>query len=122
MKNIEIISLLDCIAELARSDKEFPAHTTFALIRNLNILSPIVEDIYKTRNTILEKYGEKQADSISYIIPEDQREKAMTELQSLDNVEVTVNLVKINLNKLGDVTLTIRQLQGLQPILEEEES
>jgi len=64
MKNNEIISCYEGLQNLRQAaTRRLPARTSFAVIRNLKTLQPIVEDIQTAYNEIIAKYADPVEDN-----------------------------------------------------------
>jgi hypothetical protein len=59
MKNSDIMSCYEGLTNLRQgANRRLPARTSFAIIRNLKTLQPIVEDIQTAYNELIIKYAE----------------------------------------------------------------
>ena len=59
MLNKDIMSCFEGLQNLRKAtDRRLPARTSFAIIRNIKTLQPIVEDIQSTYRDLVDKYAE----------------------------------------------------------------
>lgn len=98
-----------------------PIKLNYAIQRNLNTLSQIVETTEKMKMAIGEKYGEYNSETNSYQIPPEQVPNANKELNTLMEIEESVDIRKIKLSELEDLSLTSEQMASLLFMIEEEE-
>lgn len=98
-----------------------PIKLNYAIQRNLNTLSQIVETTEKMKMAIGEKYGEYNSETNSYQIPSEQVPNANKELNTLMEIEESVDIRKIKLSELENLSLTSEQMASLLFMIEEEE-
>jgi hypothetical protein len=98
-----------------------PIKLNYAIQRNLNTLSQIVETTEKMKMAIGEKYGEYNSETNSYQIPPEQVPNANKELNTLMEIEESVDIRKIKLSELENLSLTSEQMASLLFMIEEEE-
>lgn len=113
---------------LLKMDKSvFPAKTAFAIVRNIHMLQPIVEDYRDAKLKVLQKYNGKseylEEDNQSIFIFESQeiRNKVAKEFDELDKIDNHIRLYKIKeseLESLGNISISIAE--GLLYMLEED--
>lgn len=121
MTNNEILNFYEGLSKVANNKElRFPVKTSYAMLRNIRALAPIVEDIQTTRDSILKTYGEPVEDKPGYYsIPKENREVAQKELSSLNSVEQDVAILKIALSDLDNIELSVEELNGLYEMLED---
>ena len=98
-----------------------PIKLNYAIQRNLNTLSQIVETTEKMKMAIGERYGEYNSETNSYQIPPEQVPNANKELNTLMEIEESVDIRKIKLSELENLSLTSEQMASLLFMIEEEE-
>ncbi len=98
-----------------------PIKLNYAIQRNLNTLSQIVETTEKMKMAIGEKYGEYNSETNSYQIPPEQVPNANKELNTLMEIEESADIRKIKLSELENLCLTSEQMASLLFMIEEEE-
>ena len=85
------------------------------------MLEPIIEDIITTRKKTLDTYATPNLETPgAYDVPAANREIVLQELTALDAVETEVQLVKIKLDDLANVELSVQTMDSLYPLIEEE--
>lgn len=115
MTNREIEDAYVALTKLQENaELRFSAGVAYAIVRNMKILKPIVEDIVLTRIKILQKYGDPIDDQPGYYIPkegqEETLEKALKELEQIDN---DINIYQIGMSALNSVDLSIADMEAL---------
>ena len=121
MTNAQLIQTYQNLLDLRkRADVRFPARTSFAITRNLKLLEPIAASYYQTRDEVIHKYGVPADNPGDYTIPQEFISTAMDELSSLDSMEVEVNFVKVKLNDLDTLDLSLQDMDALYNMIEEE--
>ena len=120
MLNKDIITTYTNLTTLREaSQQRFPARVSFAITRNIRLLQSIVEDFDTSRRELILKYGTPAEEQDQYII------KDLTnfnkEAVDLENTEVEVSLAMINIADIENLDLTVQEMDGLYPMIREEE-
>lgn len=120
--NRDIITMYQGLSQLASNEgMRLPARVSFAVVRNLKILIPIIEDIDMARQSIAETYGTLDVDNpTQYRIPENNRDTVNQELDAIMETEVDVPLVKIKMTEIEDLNISIAMAEALMFMVEEE--
>ena len=120
--NRDIITMYQGLSQLASNEEmRLPARVSFAVVRNLNVLIPIIEDIDMARQSIAETYGTLDTDNpTQYRIPENNRDTVNQELDAIMETEVDVPLVKIKMTEIEDLNISIAMAEALMFMVEEE--
>ena len=120
--NRDIITMYQGLSQLASNEgMRLPARVSFAVVRNLKMLIPIIEDIDMARQSIAETYGTLDVDNpTQYRIPENNRDTANQELDAIMETEVDVPLVKIKMTEIEDLNISIAMAEALMFMVEEE--
>ena len=120
--NRDIITMYQGLQQLASNEgMRLPARVSFAVVRNLKILIPIIEDIDMARQSIAETYGTLDVDNpTQYRIPENNRDTVNQELDAIMETEVDVPLVKIKMTEIEDLNISIAMAEALMFMVEEE--
>lgn len=120
MKNKEVMELYEGLNKvLSHQDLRFPAKVSFSMMRNYRNLMPIVDDIILAKDGVLQTYGSPIDDKPGYYhIPPENGEKAQAELNALDNIEQTVNILKITISDLEGMELSLEEMNCLYGMLE----
>lgn len=110
------------LSQLASNEgMRLPARVSFAVVRNLKMLIPIIEDIDMARQSIAETYGTLDVDNpTQYCIPENNRDTVNQELDAIMETEVDVPLVKIKMTEIEDLNISIAMAEALMFMVEEE--
>lgn len=122
MKNQQIIAIYEKLLNLVQNiDTHFSAKISFAIVRNLKSLEPIVEDIMSTRMKIIEQYGEPVPGSPGNYQPKLGNTDILNkELAELGNIETSVIIHKISINDLKDYNLSLQDIDALYFMISEE--
>lgn len=120
--NRDIITMYQGLSQLASNEEmRLPARVSFAVVRNLKMLIPIIEDIDMARQSIAETYGTLDVDNpTQYRIPENNRDTVNQELDAIMETEVDVPLVKIKMTEIEDLNISIAMAEALMFMVEEE--
>lgn len=119
MLNKDIITMYCGLESLASDpDTKLPAKVSFAIVRNIKTLAPIVEDINSTRQSIAQTYGVKIDDK--YSIPEQYIDTVNQELTGVAETEVDVPIVKIKMSDIENLNISVAVAEGLDFMIEEE--
>lgn len=120
--NRDIITMYQGLSQLALNEgMRLPARVSFAVVRNLKMLIPIIEDIDMARQSIAETYGTLDVDNpTQYRIPENNRDTVNQELDAIMETEVDVPLVKIKMTEIEDLNISIAMAEALMFMVEEE--
>lgn len=120
--NRDIITMYQGLSQLASNEgMRLPARVSFAVVRNLKMLIPIIEDIDIARQSIAETYGTLDVDNpTQYRIPENNRDTVNQELDAIMETEVDVPLVKIKMTEIEDLNISIAMAEALMFMVEEE--
>lgn len=120
--NRDIITMYQGLSQLASNEgMRLPARVSFAVVRNLKMLIPIIEDIDMARQSIAETYGTLDVDNpTQYRIPENNRDTVNQELDAIMETEVDVPLVKIKMTEIEDLNISIAMAEALMFMVEEE--
>lgn len=120
--NRDIITMYQGLSQLASNEgMRLPARVSFAVVRNLKMLIPIIEDIDMARQSIAETYGTLDIDNpTQYRIPENNRDTVNQELAAIMETEVDVPLVKIKMTEIEDLNISIAMAEALMFMVEEE--
>lgn len=121
MKNKDILTCADGLYSLREAaTQRLPARITFAIIRNLKLLQPIVEDIQTTYTEVLTKYATR-TESGQYQIKDGCLDKLNAEMNDLYNTDTDVQLVKIKFEDIENLEFTLAETESLYWMLEEKE-
>ena len=99
------------------NDLQMPVAVIFSIEKNKQTLMAVAQDVEKYRMDIIKKYG-KKVDG-NYNVPQDKIEIANKELQDLFSIEQEVNIYKFNIEDLGDIKLTSKQMNAILFMIED---
>ena len=99
------------------NDLQMPVAVIFSIEKNKQTLMAVAQDVEKYRMDIIKKYG-KEVDG-NYNVPQDKIEIANKELQDLFSIEQEVNIYKFNIEDLGDIKLTSKQMNAILFMIED---
>lgn len=118
--NSEIFEYTNCLIEqLYNTDIYIPVKANFYIQKNVNILIKMKDEIEQARLKIAAHYGTLDSECNQYIIPAEHIAIVNNEINDLFAIEQEIELTKINIEDLGDIELTPKQMQALMFMIEE---
>lgn len=118
--NLEIYTLYKKLQEaFLNENRNFPVKVFFYIQKNINALQIKVEEIEKTREYIIKKYGTINYENNNYNISSEYIQQANEELQQLENIKQDVELKTINFSDIENLELTPAQMDSLMFMIEE---
>lgn len=114
--NNEIYALMQGLQELKSLKVTMPIKDGFNLVKDIKILTPIVEAIDESREEIISKYANQ-----SGAVPPESAAQANQELYELSLIENEVDLIKLPLIKVEKLELDLNLISKIAPIIEDEE-
>ena len=119
MLNKDIVTMYRGLTSLASDlETKLPAKVSFAIVRNIKLLTPIVEDIDFARQSVAATYGvEVEA---GYSIPEQQIDTVNQELTAIAETEVDVPIVKVKMSDIENLNISVGIAEALEFMIEEE--
>lgn len=95
---ITILKLINAVQVLDKiMSKEFTPATSFKLVKLTKAINSEIEIYEKERIKLLEKYGEKNEDTNTYKILDENKEKWEKDMNDLFTLEVEISTDKVNL-------------------------
>lgn len=125
MQMSSILSAQSAIQKL--QSKPMPLKITYNLTKLYKALS-VEADFYNEKlNEIVQTYGDRDeegnlkptADGRGIQIQKDRLEEAQSKLNELYTIEATLPDIKLSVETLGDVELTLEETNALMPFFEE---
>lgn len=117
MKTSQAVQIYEILSGL--SNQKFSGKVAFKLLQNMRKLSSIVTDYYTAQQAILDAHGEEIAERPGmFRAKAGHEEQFKQESQDLMNMEVGIQLMKISIDDLGDIQISMNDLDGLKPILD----
>lgn len=121
MTNKEIQTIFEGLIKIKEDNLKLPIKVAFAISHNIKTLQPIIQEYVDARYEYLTKVGEIDKTSPDKVtIPADKVTEVTKQLTDLDNLEVSVSLVKINMEDLDEVDVTITMVEALEFMIEGE--
>lgn len=125
MQMSSILSAQGAIQKL--QSKPMPLKITYNLTKLYKALSSEADFYNEKLNEIVQEYGERDeegnlkptADGRGVQIQKDRLEEAQSKLNELYTIEVTLPDIKLSVETLGDVELTLEETNALMPFFEE---
>lgn len=114
--NNEIYALMQGLQELKSLKVTMPIKDGFNLVKDIKILTPIVEAIDESLEEIISKYANE-----SGAVPPESTAQANQELYELSLIENEVDLIKLSLVKIEKLELDLNLISKIAPIIEDEE-
>lgn len=119
MLNKDIVTMYRGLTSLASDlETKLPAKVSFAIVRNIKLLTPIVEDIDFARQSVAATYGVKVDGG--YSIPEQQINTVNQELTAIAETEVDVPIVKVKMSDIENLNISVGIAEALEFMIEEE--
>ena len=97
-----------------------PARVNFFLQKNIQLLLTLAQEIEENRLNIIRHYGIVNSDTGNIEIPADKIQIANNEIQELLMLEQDINITKINIDKFGDIELSLEQMNAIMFMIEED--
>lgn len=125
MQMSSILSAQSAIQKL--QSKPMPLKITYNLTKLYKALSTEADFYNEKLNEIVQTYGERDeegnlkptADGRGVQIQKDRLEEAQSKLNELYTIEVTLPDIKLSVDTLGDIELTLEETNALMPFFEE---
>lgn len=119
MLNKDIVTMYRGLTSLASDlETKLPAKVSFAIVRNIKLLTPIVEDIDFARQSVAATYG-VEVDG-GYSIPKQQIDTVNQELTAIAETEVDVPIVKVKMSDIENLNISVNIAEALEFMIEEE--
>lgn len=119
MLNKDIVTMYRGLTSLASDlETKLPAKVSFAIVRNIKLLTPIVEDIDFARQSVAATYGVEVESG--YSIPEQQIDTVNQELTAIAETEVDVPIVKVKMSDIENLNISVGIAEALEFMIEEE--
>lgn len=97
-----------------------PAKINFFIQKNAQTLTLAAEEIEKNRISIIQHYGVSDPESGNVEVPEDKITEASKELEDLFSIEQDLPIHMIDINKFGDIELSLEQMNAIMFMVEGE--
>ena len=105
------------------NDKElkFPAKVNYAIQKNFKTLYSIYQELETERVRVCQEYSTGLENGVYLFEDAEKRELAEKELNDLMTMKQEVNIMKFDIDALGDIELTSRQMDVLMNMIKDEE-
>ena len=97
-----------------------PAKINFFIQKNAQMLTLAAEEIEKNRISIIQYYGVSDPESGNVEVPEDKVAEASKELEDLFSIEQDLPIHMIDIDKFGDIELSLEQMNAIMFMVEGE--
>ena len=122
MKNQNILEVVRKLQTLQTSNGiRFNAQVSFAIIRNIHMLEPIAQDIQDAYGMLVRKYGEPiEGENGEFKIKSENLPAFKEEVKILEDMDTSVNIVKIKFNDIKNQMLSVQEMDALYFMIEED--
>lgn len=118
MTNKEILSIYNGVQKLRELLTPMPVDVVFAIVKNIRTIEPIAQSVEEARSVLLHKYAAPSMDEPGVFIPlENKVDILNTELEKLSVIENDIQLIKIPLEKIMHLQLTLEEMEALYPMI-----
>ena len=122
MTNKDILSCFEGLQKLRQAaDRRLPARTSFAIVRNIKTLQPIVDDFRESYQELLDKYGDP-IENDQYQIKPEYLQDFNDELNNLYNLDISLDIVKIKFSDIEDLDFSLEETEALYFMIEDGET
>lgn len=96
-----------------------PVKANFFIQKNIQIIQRLGREIEEARLKIVQHYGSLNEETMQYVVAPERVSEAEAELYTLFSLEQDVDIKTISINDLGDINLSIQQMQMIMFMIEE---
>ena len=122
MLNKDIITSFEGLQKLRQeASRRLPARTSFAIVRNIKALQPIVEDIQSSYNDLIMKYAEP-VEGDKFRVKEENMIEFTTELNNLYSLDTDVAIMKIKFADIENLDFSLEETDALYFMIEDGEA
>lgn len=118
MTNLELSNIYNALLEV--KSMTFPARISYILMRNKNKIESIVQDYGTAKDEALRKYSTLIPNYKDRYYAPNSDSPYWNEIESLDNMETDVELIKFPLKEIENMELSLEVMNALLPMIEEE--
>lgn len=104
----------------ADKNQYLPAKINFFIQKNAQSLAAAVQEIEKARLQIIHHYGVENEETNTIEIPPENMQKATSEIDDLFSIIQDINIHALDIEKFGDIELTVEQMNALMFMIEGE--
>lgn len=121
MKNYEIYTLANNIAQYFDGTEKFPVRAGFYFVKNKQAIQAAAEELEGMRREICFRLGTMAEDGSQFDFSEENLPIAQKELNELFDCEQDIKLYPLTLDMLESLSLTSSQIEILSEMIREEE-
>lgn len=122
LTNEQVCDYFIALSNLKDNKKLLPIKVSYAIVRNIKILQPLVESVDTIRMDIFTKYGTPSTEKPgSYNIAPENIQVVNNQLRELGSAENEVDILTIKLDALDGYELSIEDMDALYFMLEDSE-
>lgn len=122
MKNQEILTCFEGLQKLRQAaDRRLPARASFAIVRNIKTLQPIVDDFRESYQSLLDRYAEP-IENDQYQVKAENIQEFNNELDNLYNLDINLEIVKIKFSDIEDFDFSLEETEALYFMMENGET
>lgn len=107
-------------AAFTEKELHLPVRINFYLQKNAQTLAEAAKGIEESRMAIIRQYGEENQENGTISVPPSNIEAASAELNDLFNLEQDLNIYTVNIEKFGEMELSLEQMNALMFMIEGE--
>jgi len=124
MLNSDIIDIYEGLQKLREgASKPLPARISFAIIRNLKTLQPIVEAIQTTYSELLAKYADPiEGENNRFKVKDGCLDILNQEMTNLYSLDTEVPLIKIKFSEIENLHFSLNEIDALYFMIEDGET
>lgn len=120
LTNLQITNYAQALNSAFTDPKLYlPVRINFNIQKNAQALALLAKEIEESRIQILSHYGETGPDG-NITVPENKQAEAIVEIQDLYSIEQDVNILMVNINTFGDLSLSLEQMNAIMFMIEED--
>lgn len=119
----DALYMYDSINNIAKNENICNASVKikFLLSRNVRVLQPIWEEFQASRQQLLIEHSSPADEEGTRSVTQEQADFINSEIDKLQNMEVELPLTPISLPALEELNLGLVEMNGLYPIIKQEE-
>lgn len=100
-------------------EQKLPVRINFFLQKNIQELRNLAEEIENARVSIIQQFGELNAEGTGYTVPSCNMSAAQQEMNDLFALEQEVNIHTFKLDDFDGIDMTMEQLSAIMFMIEE---
>ena len=124
LTGIELENAFNALKTLQEEKFDIATGNTIAILSQE--IAKLYKELYKKREAIIQEYADKDENGQVILsvnntahIPPEKTNEAQEKLNTIYDEIYTVEGKYLQIDKLGDIKLTLKQIQGLKPLLDQ---